>query len=75
MAAADAPWRHTCRFTVPLELVSGFGSQFVNGLLTHFHQDTGFKHHATIPFFKEENGIVERANKEVNQHIRNVLFG
>ena len=74
MAAADALWRHTCRFTAPLELVTDFGSQFVNDLLTHFHQETGIKHHTTIPYSKEENGIVERANKEVNRHIRNILF-
>ena len=63
MAAADALWRHTCRFTAPLELVTDFGSQFVNDLLTHFHQETGIKHHTTIPYSKEENGIVERAYK------------
>jgi hypothetical protein len=28
----------------------------------------------TIPYSKEENGVVERANKEVNRHIRNILF-
>ena len=27
----------------------------------------------TIPYSKEENGIVERANKEINRHIRNIL--
>ena len=54
---------HTCRFTAPLELVTDFGSQFVNDLLTHFHQETGIKHHTTTPYSKEENGIVERANK------------
>ena len=69
MAAADALWRHTCRFTAPLEQVTDFGSQFVNNLLTHFHQETGIKHHTTIPYSKEENGIVEWANKEVNRHI------
>ena len=49
ITAADALWRHTCRFTAPLELINDFGSQFVNDLLTHFHQDTGIKHHTTIP--------------------------
>ena len=74
IAAADALWRHTCRFTALLELVTDFGSQFVNDMLTHFHQETGIKHHTTIPYSKEENGIVEGANKEVNRHIRNILF-
>ena len=71
MAAADALWRHTCRFTAPLELFTDFGSQFVNDLLTNFPL---IKHHTTLPYSKEENGIVERANQEVNRHIRNILF-
>ena len=32
-------------------------------------RETGIKHHTTIPYYKEENGIVERANKKVNRHI------
>ena len=73
MAAADALWRHICRFTAPLELVTDFGSQFVNDLLTHLHQETGIKHHTTMPYSKEENGIIERANKKVNRHIRHFI--
>ena len=49
-------------------------AQFINDLLTHFHQETSIKHHTTIQYSKEENGIVERANKEVNRHKRNNLF-
>ena len=37
IAAADALWRHTCRFTAPLEIVTDFGSQFMNQVLTHFN--------------------------------------
>jgi transposase InsO family protein len=72
--AADALWRYTCRFTAPLELITDFGSQFINNLLSHFHQEMGIAHHTTIPYSKEDNSIVERANKEVNRHIRNILF-
>ena len=43
-------------------------------MLTHFYEITGIKHHMTIPYSKEEHGIMERANKEVNRHIRNILF-
>ena len=74
IAADDSLWRHTCRFTAPLEIVTDLGSQFMNQLQTHFNAKSGMKHHTTIPYSKEENGIVERANKEVNRHIRNVLF-
>jgi hypothetical protein len=55
-------------------IITDFGSQFVNQVLFHFNKMTGIKHHTTIPYSKEENGIVERANKEVNRHIRNILF-
>jgi hypothetical protein len=34
----------------------------------------GITHIRTIPYSKEENGIVERANKEVNRHLRNIIF-
>jgi len=61
IAAADALWRHRCRFTAPLEIVMDFGSQFMNQLITHFNEKTGIKHHTTIPSSKEENGI-EREN-------------
>ena len=75
IAAADALlWRHPCRFTEPLEFITDFGSQFVNNLLAHFHQEMGITHHTTIPYSKEENGTVERANKEVNHYIRNIFF-
>jgi len=31
-------------------------------------------HHMTIPYSNEENGIVERAIKEVNRQIQSILF-
>jgi len=43
-------------------------------MLTHFHEITGVKLHMTIPYSKKENGIVERANKKVNRHMRNIMF-
>jgi len=30
----------------------------------------GVRHYGEIPNFKEENGIMEKGNKEVNYHIR-----
>ena len=59
-AGADALWHHTCRFTAPLKIVTDFGSQFMNKLLTHINAETGIKHHTSIPYSKEENRIVER---------------
>ncbi len=36
--------------------------------------DGGIQHHLTTAYSKEENAIVERANKEVNRYIRNIMF-
>jgi hypothetical protein len=40
--------------------------------LTHLASISGIRHHLTIPYSKEENGIFERANKDV-RNIRNML--
>ena len=68
--ATDALWRHFCRFGMPLEIVMDQGSQLMN---QGFATLTGVRHHGTIPYSKDENGIVDRENKEVNRHIRNIL--
>jgi len=45
----------------------------MNQRLQSFATLTGKRHHGMIPYSKDENGIVERENKEVNRHIRNIL--
>ena len=67
---ADTLWSHSCRFGTPLEIMTDYGSQFMNMTLAAL---SCVKHHASITYSKEENDIVERANKEVNRHIRNIL--
>jgi hypothetical protein len=56
-----------------MEIITDQGTQFMNQTLRDFALLSGIKHHSTIPYSKEENGICERANKEVNRHIRNIL--
>ena len=53
----------------PLEILTNQGTQFMNQTLTHLTSISGIRHHLTIPYSKEENGIVELANQEVNRHI------
>ena len=72
-SAVNALWRHICRFCTPIEIMTDRGTQFMNQTLTHLTTISGIRHHLSIPYSKEENGIVERANKEVNRHIRNIL--
>jgi len=57
-----------------MELVTDQGTQFVNETLTEYLNVAGILKIETIPYSKEENSIVERANKEVNRHLRNVIF-
>jgi hypothetical protein len=45
----------------------------MNQTLTHLTTISGIQHHLSIPYSNEENGIVKRANKKVNRHIRNIL--
>ena len=67
-------WRYYCRFGTPLEIVTDQGSQFMTTSELIVIRDTlRVRHHGTIPYSKEENTIVERANKKVNRHIRNIL--
>jgi len=73
-SAANALHQHICRFGVPMELVTDQGTQFVNETLTEYLNVAGIFKIETIPYSKEENSIVERANKEVNRHLRNVIF-
>jgi len=58
-SAASALWQHSCRFRTPQ---------------IKFANLAGITHLSSIPYSKEENGIVERANKEVNRPIRIILF-
>jgi transposase InsO family protein len=50
------------------------GLQFANKLITKFCGLVGSATDLTTAYSKEENGIVERANKEVMRHLRAVVF-
>ena len=58
----DALWRYSYRFGTQLQIMTDRGSQFINHTLSNFAMLTRVFHHSTIPYSKEENGIVERAN-------------
>ena len=62
------------RYDTPIQLLSDNGSHFVNGTVTSLLHYLGVDHQFSIAYSKEENGIVERANKEVMRHIRNIMF-
>ena len=50
------------------------GSHFANDLIKDFLDLCGTPHNLTLAYSKEENAIVERVNKEVNRHLRGLVF-
>ncbi|KAG9392718.1 hypothetical protein J8273_5977 [Carpediemonas membranifera] len=61
-------------FPMPVEWVADNGSQFAS---TEFHawaRETGARVNHTTPYYHEENGVVERWNKEVNRHLRCEMY-
>ncbi len=66
------PW--LCDYGTPEVILSDNGTQFVNHLWTALSEIVGTTLRQTTPYSKEENTIVERSNKEVMRHLRNILF-
>ena len=50
------------------------GSHFANDLIKDFLDLCGTPHNLTLAYSKQENAIVERVNKEVNRHLRGLVF-
>jgi hypothetical protein len=73
-AAAYALNRHIAQFGAPKEMLSDNGPQFVNKLIEEMATLYNTRIRRTMPYSHEENGIVERANKEVLRHLRAIMF-
>jgi transposase InsO family protein len=58
------------RFGAPRELLSDRGSQFVNKLIDALLKAMGSSHKLSLAYSKEENGMIERANREILRHLR-----
>jgi transposase InsO family protein len=72
--AARKLFEHLGRFGHPSKIVSDNGTQFVNKIHEELYALTGIDKRNTTPESHEENGIVERANKEILRHVRSILF-
>jgi transposase InsO family protein len=66
--------QHFGRFGAPAQVRSDRGSHFVNSVIREFLTLIGTEHCLTLAYSKEENALVERANKEVNRHLRAFTF-
>ena len=72
--AAVKLFEHFGRFGMPGQILTDNGKQFINKLHDELHILTGIDKLQTTPYSHEENGIVERANKEILRHVRSILF-
>lgn len=54
---------------IPVELVSDRGPGFIGEAVEMFLNLIGTEHELTMAYSKEENGMVERANKETLRHL------
>ena len=65
---------HVSIFGVPDELVTDKGPAFTSEVFKDLTLLLGTAHTKTLTGSKEEAGIVERLNKEVMRHLRNLIF-
>jgi hypothetical protein len=65
---------HVSIFGVPDNIVSDKGPAFTGEVFSDLMLILGIRHHKTLTGSKEEAGIVERLNKEVMRHLRNLVF-
>jgi transposase InsO family protein len=65
VSAADALLQHTGRYGIPSLLISDAGSQYVNEIISELLKMMGSDHQVTLAHSKQENGIIERSNKEI----------
>jgi transposase InsO family protein len=72
--AAVKVFEYFGRYGHPGQILSDNGPQFINKLHEELYLLTGIDKLETTPYSHEENGIVERANKEILRHIRSILF-
>ena len=66
------PW--VGRYGTPLQILSDNGTQFRNEIWDELSLLMGSDKLESFPYSHEENGLVERANKEILRHLRGYLF-
>ena len=65
---------HVSIFGVPDDLVTDKGPAFTSDVFKDLTLLLGKAHQKTLTGSKEEAGVVERLNKEVMRHLRNLIF-
>ncbi len=73
-STAECLLQHFGRYGAPAQIRSDRGSHFVNEVIQDLLQIAGVEQLLTLAYSKEENALVERANKEVKRHLEAILF-
>ena len=73
-SASLALLNHIGRYGTPRQIRSDRGSHFANKIIQEFLILVGTPHNLTLAYSSEENAIVERANKEINRHLKALIF-
>ena len=73
-SARTALLHYVGQFCTPLEVVHDGGTEFANNGISELFAMCGMQNTKTLAYSKEENSMVERANREVMRHLRNILF-
>jgi len=72
--AAKVLLQHIGHYGKPAEIQSDRGPQFVNDTIQYLVKRMGIHWMANVAYSKQENGIVERANKEVLRHLKSFIY-
>lgn len=62
------------RFGTPKNITSDNGKEYCNALVKEFHKQVGVNHDITVAYSHEENGVVERANREVRRYLNDICY-
>ena len=73
-SAARAVLQVVGRFGCPTQILSDNGTQYCNETMTELERLIGIEPLTVLAGSKEENALVERANREVTRHLRNIIF-
>jgi len=75
LSAANSLLQFIGRYGLPEQIQADQGTQYVNQLIEELCKMLGSDYAInTTPYSKEENAMVERANKEVMRHLRALIF-
>ena len=71
--AAKVLFDFMCEFGVPHSILTDNGTQHANQTLTELLNKLGVERRLSLAYSHQENAIVERVNREVVRHVKNIV--